>query len=250
MTADLRKHGIVVLFPCLNCDNLVLKKCLSLCLEVHCYNDWWLQNCLLQHLECFMFSFKSLWAKGQKKVFYDLMHSCLRSVTRWPQTLTQMNLHNAGQDSLQRQCQVSESIQAMGSTTPLSVAPNATKTSGLCHFCTNICDCIRIKWCSQCWTQGLITAQLWPPLCFSSCAWGVDPNKFWWSRVATVRVACKDPKASQFVSRTNAPSGTFLMMIKHCLIKNKLFLSLKKLLPFCLCSWSFRWRWFYSTILI
>lgn len=80
----------------------MLKKCFSLCLEVHCYNDWWLQNCWLQHLERFMFSFKCLWTKGQKKVFYDLMHSRLRSVTRWPQTLTQVNLHNAGDRTAQK----------------------------------------------------------------------------------------------------------------------------------------------------
>ena len=96
VTGDLGKHGIVTLFPCLNCDNLVWKKCLSLCLEVHCYHDWLLQNCWLQHLQCFVtFSFKCLWTKGQKKVFYHLMHSSLSSVVRRSQTLTQMNVHNA-----------------------------------------------------------------------------------------------------------------------------------------------------------
>lgn len=99
------------------------------------------------------------------------MHSCLRSVTRWPQTLTQTSLHNAGQASLDRQSHVSGSIQPFGSRRPLSMAPSPRHLGPRC-FCTNICDCIRIKWCLQCFTQGLIIARLWPLLCFSSCARG------------------------------------------------------------------------------
>jgi len=68
VTGDLGKHGRVSLFPCLNCGNLVLKKCLSPCFEVRCYNDWWLQNCRLQHLECFVtFSFNVSELKGKRK---------------------------------------------------------------------------------------------------------------------------------------------------------------------------------------
>lgn len=36
------------------------------------------------------------------------------------------------------------------------------------RFCTNICDCIKIKWCSQDCTQGLITAVATPVL-FQLC---------------------------------------------------------------------------------
>lgn len=100
-TGDWGKHGIITLFPCLSCDNLVLKKCRSLCLEAHCHNDWWLQNCWLQHLECFVLcSFKCLQTKGQKKVFFHLRRSSFRSVVRRPQTYTAYttNMHNAEED--------------------------------------------------------------------------------------------------------------------------------------------------------
>lgn len=158
VTGDLGKHGKVTLFPCLNCDNLVLKKCLSLCLELCCHNDWWLQNRWLQHLECFvMFSFKCLWTEGQKKVFYHVTHSSLTSVVRWSQALPEMKIHSAEEDRADQRsnptCQGASKLfydslfQAIKSMRPLPMGLSP-KCLEWCHFCVDICDCIRIKWCS------------------------------------------------------------------------------------------------------
>lgn len=100
---------------------------------------------------------------------------------------------------------------------------------------------------AQCCTQGLIGHGCGHPCAFPAVPGGVDPNASW---ILSEQSGRKEPKASRFVTRTNAPSGMPLMLFKCCLIEKKLFLSLKKLLPFFLCSWRFRWRWFCSTIFI
>lgn len=98
------------------------------------------------------------------------MHSCLRSVTRWSQTLTQTSLHNAGQASLERQSHVSGCIQPMGSRRPLSMAPSPKHLGPCCSVQTAVI--VLGSSGAHSVAHGLITARLWPPLCFSSCAWG------------------------------------------------------------------------------
>lgn len=170
-----------------------------------------------------MFSFKCLWTKGQKKVLYDLMHSCLRSVTRWPQTVTQRSLHSAGQDSLRGNptCQGASGLSEARGLCQWRRHQNiwgfaiSVQTSVIALGSSGAHRIAHRGWLQHGWGH---------PCAFPAVPGGAARSQFWGSKFAAVRAACKDPKASQFVTRTNAPSGTPLMLIKHCLIKNKLFL--------------------------
>lgn len=80
-------------------------------------------DCNILNVLCLVLNVSELKGKGKFS-----MISCLRSVTRWPQILTQRSLHNAGQASLERQSHVSGSIQFWKQ--EASVNGTVTKTFG------------------------------------------------------------------------------------------------------------------------
>lgn len=136
-------------------------------------DDCKIVDCNILTVLCLVLNVSEL--KGKRKFS---MISCTHSLDLWQdgprllhkRTCTMLETGQPGEES-----HVPGRIQAVGTTRPLSMALSP-KHLGRCRFCANICGCIRIKWCSQCCTQGLIGHGCGHPCAFPAVPGGVDPN--------------------------------------------------------------------------